>query len=45
MPRLPLLSWVAALAAAAYPTWDVHQAEYGAYYVRGCGGCSADTPT
>jgi hypothetical protein len=29
---------VAALAAAAYPTWDVHRAEYGAYYVRGCVG-------
>ncbi|MEV4579530.1 sigma factor-like helix-turn-helix DNA-binding protein [Nonomuraea jabiensis] len=29
--------WAAALAAAAYPTWDVHQAEYGAY-VRGCVG-------
>ncbi|QFY09211.1 hypothetical protein GBF35_23350 [Nonomuraea phyllanthi] len=40
MSRSALLAWVAALAAAAYPTWDVHQVEYHPYYyaVRGCVG-------
>ncbi|MGP3955783.1 RDD family protein [Nonomuraea sp. 3N208] len=39
MSRLAQLAWAAALAAAAYPTWDAWQVEYGSsYVVLGCVG-------
>ncbi|MFD1938281.1 MULTISPECIES: RDD family protein [Nonomuraea] len=39
MSRSAQLAWAAALAAAAYPTWDAWQIEYGSSYaVLGCVG-------
>ncbi|MEV4395546.1 RDD family protein [Nonomuraea sp. NPDC049607] len=38
MSRLTLFAWLASLTAAAYPTWDMHQAEGGASAVLGCIG-------
>ncbi|MER6582858.1 RDD family protein [Nonomuraea sp. NPDC001023] len=36
MSRSTLLAWLAALAAAAYPTWDLHHPEDGEYTLHGC---------